>query len=113
MDKDRKRQGKNRTHGKESQKKIKLSQRHENGFLPVTTEQRCTYIALAYLYRFEEPAKDHWLEEVHVLAKELDCEVSSVTRVWQMLLDFNDVEAATCSAEHTGCPTKLAPDNPG
>ena len=113
MEEDRKRKGSNRKGPDDGPKRRMNTSRLEQGLIPVTIEQTKAYIAGAYIWRYNEPLEEDWIEYSKQFGAEISVDPRSIRAVWAILKDTNDFECATVSQYRSGRPTKLKKDNKG
>lgn len=97
----------------QSPKRMKMEDIIAEGYLGHTTYHRRVYIALAYILRFKEPTENEWGPCIQEMTKELKCDKRTVARVWESLVDTQDVESAVEASYRCGRPGKIQRNNPG
>jgi hypothetical protein len=96
---------------KERKRKPTMQERIDAGFRACNQTEARTYIYLAYVNRFKEPATPEWADIIPILAKETGMDPRSIKAVFQKCLDGNANPAL--QAKGSGRPCKLRSDNPG
>lgn len=96
-------------------KPVNMSQREDNGLIPVTGEQIRTYIGIAFVIHFNEPTQADWDSIANTLREELFCDKRTILAVFERISKSNCIEAGIerNSCAPSGPSRKLPPGNPG
>ena len=110
---DIKHKGENRAKPPPQDPQISLQDREIHGLTAISEENLRTYIAVAYVTRFNSPPKEDWTGIVSTIAKEINVSTKTIRLIFTKLDNNCTVEEAISHASGSGRKKKLPIDNEG